>query len=208
MTKIWTYFLQFFTKQHKINYVRNHTKKIAYDIIKNRTRIDFSNFYITIVELLKNLNENFDNNENTKRNKIHIKFFYFEFRMIDNETFEIFIIRYIVVIVDLQYVDYILIFQLKSKLIFFLRKFIVVFKKTKNYRKFVQKFRHIDQDFQKLKNYRNSKNYVEIYSLIKKNKKHLNVEKVCYKYYQLKHKIDNKNAFCKYILWILKSTKR
>ena len=120
LTKIWTCSLQFFIEQHKINYARRSTKTIAYDIIKIRTRIDFSNSYITFDELLKNLNESFDDNENIKRDKVHNKLFDFEFRMIEDKTFEIFIVRYIVAIAELQYANHILTSLFE---IFFKKKF-------------------------------------------------------------------------------------
>ena len=167
--------MQFFIEQYKINYVRNHTKKIAYNIIKNRIRIDFNNFYIIVDELLKNLNKNFDNNENAKQNKIYNKFFDFEFRMIENEIFEIFIVRYIVVFVNLQYIDYILIHQLKLKLLFILNNFIKHLTNIHKYHEFVKNFKYVAQHVEKLKtkrieNKNKNKLYFNFYSLIKKEK--------------------------------------
>ena len=113
--------MQFSIEQHKINYIRRYMKTIAYNIIKIRTRINNKNFYSTIDELLKNLINNFDENENIKQNKIYFKIFNNIFRIIEIEKFEIFIIRFIVVIVDFQIIDEILIYQLKIKLFFTLR---------------------------------------------------------------------------------------
>lgn len=113
--------MQFSTKQHKINYVRNYTKNIVYDIIKIWIRIDNDNFYLIIDEFLKNLNDNFDENDHMKQNKIYFKILDDKFRIIEIEKFEKFIIRNIVVIVDFKIIDEILIYQLKQKLFSILR---------------------------------------------------------------------------------------
>ena len=209
--KIWICFVQFFIEQHKINYVRRHTKKIAYDVIKYRICFHFNNFYFIVDELLKNLNENFDDDENTKRNKIHVKFFDNSFQMIESKKFEIFIIRFNVVIVDFQLIDDILIHQLKLKISSFLKNSIEHLAEIHKYHEFVKNFKYVAQHVEKLKIERNeskNKSYSNFYSLIKKEKKQFDNIKNCYKCYQSRHKINDKNAFCKQISWMLKKTKQ
>ena len=210
LTKIWTCSLQFSIEQHKINYTRRHTKKTAYDIIKTRARIDSENLYSTIDELLKNLNDSFDENENIKQSKVYVKLFDDKFRMIEIEKFEIFITRYIAIIVDLQIIDEILIYQLKLKLSFALRYFIDHLTETHKYHEFVNDLRYIAQHVEELKVKRSeikSKSYSSFYSLTRRKKKHLDVERVCYKCNQSKHKISDKNASCKHTSWMLKKNK-
>ena len=172
LTKIWICSLQFFIEQHKINYVRRYTKEIAYDIIKTRTRIDNENFYSTIDELLKNLNVNFDQNKNIKQRKVYVKIFDDNFRIIEIEKFEIFITRYIVVVVNFQIIDEILIYQLKTKLFSTLRHNIWYLVEIHEYQKFVENFRYTIIDFEKLRLKRNKhKFYWNFYSLTRKEKK-------------------------------------
>ena len=208
LTKIWICFLQFSIEQHKINYVRRHTKKTAYDIIKTRTNIDNETFYSIIDELLKNLNVNFDQDKNIKQRKVYVKVFDDNFRMIEIEKFEIFIIRYIVVVVDFQIIDEILIHQLKMKLFSTLRYNIWHLIEIHEYQKFVEDFRYAIIDFEKFRIRRSEKSYSNFYSLTRKKKKQLDNIENCYKCHQSKHKINDKNAFCKHISWMLKQTKR
>ena len=208
LTKIWICSLQFSIEQHKINYARRHTKEIAYDIIKTRARIDSDSFYSTIDELLKNLNVSFDQIENIKQRNVYVKIFDDNFRMIEIEKFEIFIIRYIVVVVDFQIIDEILIHQLKMKLFSTLRYNIWHLIEIHEYQKFVEDFRYAIIDFEKFRIRRSEKSYSNFYSLTRKKKKQLDNIENCYKCHQSKHKINDKNAFCKHISWMLKQTKR
>ena len=153
-------------------------------------------------ELLKILNNNFDEKIIKKQSKIYVKLFDNNFHIIEIEKFETFIIHYNVVITKFRLIDEILIYQLKQKLLFFLRYFIVYFAKVHKYREFVQNFKDIIQHVKKLKTKRNenkSKLYSNFHSLTRKKKKQFNNIESCYKYHQSKHKINDKIFFCKRI---------
>ena len=204
LTKIWTCSLQFSIEQHKINYARRHTKTTAYDIIKTRARIDNENSYSTIDELLKNLTNNFDENENIKQSKIYVKLFDNSFRMIEIEKFEVFITRFIAVVADLQLLDEILIYQLKLKLSSSLRYFIEHLTEVHKYHEFVEDFRYVAQHVEELRVERNENKYSNFYSLTRKEKKQLDNIEDCYKCHQSEHKVSDRDASCKRTSWMLK----
>ena len=129
--------------------------------------------------------------------------------MIEIEKFEIFITRYIVVVADFQIIDEILIHQLKTKLFSTLRHNIWHLFEVHEYQKFVENFRYATIDFEELRLKRSEhKSYSNSYSLTRKKKKQLDDIENCYKCHQSKHKINDKDAFCKHISWMLKQTKR
>lgn len=65
-TKVWTCHKDFPTEQHKINYARDHCKKLAYKTIKHRAILNASDPYLTLQELIQDLENAFgDTDERT-----------------------------------------------------------------------------------------------------------------------------------------------
>ena len=82
--------MQFSIEQHEINYVRNYTKSVVYDIIKIRIRIDNENFYSILYKFLKIFYKSFDKSDRIQKSKTHIKLFDSKFRIKKIRIFRIF----------------------------------------------------------------------------------------------------------------------
>ena len=102
-----------FTKQHKINYCRNHLKNVIYDTINYRVKLHNSNFYSTFQKMFNDLKKNFET-KNELIKKIN-EFYNVKFVMNKNENFETFLIRFQNLIISLKFFEFILIDQMSMK---------------------------------------------------------------------------------------------
>ena len=149
--------------------------------------------------MLQNLKFAFDDDDITKRNNVYNKFFNVDFVMKNNETFIVFLARYISTVTRLKFSNYDLLFHLERNFTRRLRESVIAFSTfIKNYYTFVQQVKTMNSRYQTLNQTRSSKSdYSSPNSLTKKEKKHLDNIENCYKCHQSKHKASDKNASCK-----------
>ena len=85
----------FSNEQHKILYVKKHTRSIVYNTIKHCVKTNNKNLYITIKKFIQNLKQTFD--KKNKMSKTIDELFNFDFRIKfknKNETFNEFLIYF------------------------------------------------------------------------------------------------------------------
>ena len=152
--KFWINARQFLTKQHKINYCRNHLKSVIYDTVNYRAKLHNSNFYSTFQEMLNDLKKIFEaKNELIKKIS---EFYNVKFVINKDENFETFLIRFQNLIASLKLSKLILINQMSMKLNERMR-FKLRSSKTKIWKEFVKKCRIVQQKMNNLERYKSTK---------------------------------------------------
>ena len=99
------YAIQYSIEWNKIEYVKNYCIDNAFNIIKTKIDFKFRDLYFILIELLKNLNHIFDDDENIQYNKIEQKLMNFEFKIINKKIFDEFLIRFIITLTFLNYFE-------------------------------------------------------------------------------------------------------
>ena len=128
--------------------------------------------------MLQNLKYIFDDDDNTKREKIYNKLFNVEFVIKNNETFVVFFARYINTMTSLEFFNYDLLFHFERNFTHWLRKSVIAFFTIiKNYHTFVQQLKVVNSRHQIINQIRFSE-YSKSNSL---TKKHFNNSENCYK---------------------------
>ena len=106
--------------------------------------LDANNLFAYLIELLNDLNLMFDENEIIELNKTYNELFNFDFKMQQKKIFEIFMIRFIIVIVSMIFLDAQLIVIIKFKLIKRLRDETRHFVFCKSFKTFVDEIKNVD----------------------------------------------------------------
>ena len=148
----------FLNEQHKIRYVRKHTRKTVYDIVKHRVVANSENSYQTLKELILNLKQVFE--KKNKMFKAIDELFSSNFRMNSNkknETFDEFLIRFnnLAVLVKLQ--TKIKIKYFRDKLTKKMKFKMFHLKICINWNDFVKSCKNVYDDNANLNNYKNAK---------------------------------------------------
>ena len=117
-TKIWICYKNFFTKQHKINYVRDHCKDIVYKIIKYKVFSINRNLYFIFQKFILNLKNAFEKvDEHSKAINELFNLIFFMKLSKKNEIFDEFLTRFNFHIIEFIFDDALKIIQLKRIMI-------------------------------------------------------------------------------------------
>ena len=157
---------QFISEQHKISFAREHTRSLAYEIIKHRAETDSDDLYVTIDELILDLKQAFE--KKNKESKMIDELFNSHFRMSfknKNETFDEFFIRFNNLAVSIKLSVILKIKTLRDKLIERMRFRMSHLKMCKNWNEFIENCRGVYEDNEDLNDYKNSKPIVRDESL-------------------------------------------
>ena len=106
--------IKFLTELNKIDYIKNHCKETAFDIIKTRANMFHSNSYTAVEQIIMKLHFIFETYD--KIIKSNVKFYDLNFVMRDKnkkKTFETFYARFNAAITFLNYLNILKIFNLK-----------------------------------------------------------------------------------------------
>ena len=153
-SKFWISARQFLTKQHKINYCRNHLRSVIYDTVNYRAKLHSSNSYSIFQEMLNDLEKAFES-KNELIKKIS-EFYNVKFVMNKDENFETFLTRFQNLIAPLRLSELILIDQMSMKLNERMR-FKLRPSETKIWKKFVKECRVAQQKINNLERYKNTR---------------------------------------------------
>ena len=101
-------------KFDKIDYIKNYYKNTIFDIIKIRSNIIYHNFYFTINEIIKKLKNIFEIYNKLIKSNIKFHNSNFDMNVKDKKKFfKIFYIRFNTIIVFLNYINILKMFNLK-----------------------------------------------------------------------------------------------
>ena len=92
----------FLIKQFRIDYIRDHCKLVAFDIIKIRclNKSNITKFYVIVYKMLEDLDNMY--NEFDSYETFNARFYDPNFNIKKKETFNKFLITFIVIIASLQ----------------------------------------------------------------------------------------------------------
>lgn len=140
-TKVWTCARDFPTEQHKINYARDHCKKLAYKTIKHRALRSSTDPYLTLQELIQDLENAFG--ETDEHSKAINELFASSFSMKKNESFDEFLARFNSQMAGLNFDDEFKISQLRRTITDRLNYGMEHLTRCKNYRVFCDEARGV-----------------------------------------------------------------
>ena len=143
----------------------------------------------------------FDENEIIELDKVYNKLFNFNFKMQKNESFEIFMMRFIIVIVSMNLLDAQLLVLIRLKLVKSLHESTKYLIFCKSFKTFVDDVRSVNllqqqEKFQQINiNVRHF--YINLYLFTKLKRAQLNANDKCYKCHEFEHRANDRDVFCK-----------
>ena len=155
LIKFWINARQYSIEQHKINYVRKHLKSVTYDVVVYRTQMNNVYLYNTFDEMLKNLEQVFEERDEVfkKTSELFNNNFFMNFKN-KNEIFNEFMIRFNSLTVSLRVDDNIKINEFKKKIISTMRYEMKYFKNVKIWHEFVKHCRDVYENIEKVNQYK------------------------------------------------------
>ena len=148
----------FLIEWSRIEYVRNVCKIVAFDIIEFKVDLNVSNDYITLDELLRNLETIFDEKDRYQNNLITLQNKNFKMKVINkNEIFDQYITRFNFIVSVLNFIEEFKKFFLNEDLITALRFKFANFVDTLSFNEMCDKLRRLEHSYRRINKNRREK---------------------------------------------------
>ena len=148
----------FLIERSRIEYVRDVCKIVAFDIIEFKVDLNVSNCYITLDELLRDLETIFDEKNRYQNSLITLQNKNFKMRTINkNEIFDQYIIRFNFIVSALNFIEELKKFFLNEDLIIALRFKFANFVDTLSFNEMCDKLRRLEHSHRRINKNRREK---------------------------------------------------